>query len=468
MTEITSYSRIFFVGIGGIGMSALARYFLAAGYEVAGYDRTPSPITDALGEEGAVIIFSDEVEQIPEKFRDVRRRGDTLVIYTPAVPRGHPVFSYFAANGYEIYKRAEVLGMISDRMRAVAVAGTHGKTTTSTMIAHILKQSVLDCTAFLGGISKNYGSNLLLGESSWVVLEADEFDRSFLHLHPSLAVVTSMDADHLDVYGDTEHMRESFHQFMGQVREGGKIIVHNSLEVNRQVNNRVDWFTYGLEGEADYRATELRFADGYHIFTAYTPEGAIKDIRLGLPGRVNVENALAAIAVAHLMGVSDESIARSLFLFQGVRRRFDIRVRQGKYVYIDDYAHHPSELRAAIGSAREMFPGKKITGIFQPHLYSRTRDFATEFAASLEMLDRIILLPVYPAREEPLPGITSEIILEKIKKKEKTLINKEEVTGMIRKDPPEVLMTLGAGDIDRLTEPLEQLYRERDKDETEA
>ena len=467
MTEITSYSRIFFVGIGGIGMSALARYFLAAGYEVAGYDRTPSPLTDALREEGAEIIFSDEVEQIPEKFRDVRRRGDTLVIYTPAVPRDHPVFRYFAGNGYEMYKRAEVLGMISDRMRPVAVAGTHGKTTTSTMIAHILKQSVLDCTAFLGGISKNYGSNLLLGESRWVVLEADEFDRSFLHLHPSLAVVTSMDPDHLDVYGDAEHMRESFHQFMGQVREGGKILVHNSLEVNRQVNSRVDWFTYGLEGEADYRASELRFSDGYHLFTAHTPEGAVEGVRLGLPGRVNVENALAAIAVAHLLGVSDESIARSLFLFQGVRRRFDIRVRKGKYVYIDDYAHHPSELRAAIGSAREMFPGKKITGIFQPHLYSRTRDFAAEFAESLGMLDRIILLPVYPAREEPLPGITSEIILKKIKKKDKKLIEKEDVTATIRKDPPEVLMTLGAGDIDRLTDPLEQLYRELAKDETE-
>jgi len=237
--------------------------------------------------------------------------------------------------------------------------------------------------------------------------------------------------------------------------------------VNRQVNRQVDWFTYGLEGEADYRATELRFSDGYHLFTAHTPEGAIEDIRLGLPGRVNVENALAAIAVAHLLGVSDESIARSLFLFQGVRRRFDIRVRKGKYVYIDDYAHHPSELRAAIGSAREMFPGKKITGIFQPHLYSRTRDFAAEFAVSLGMLDRIILLPIYPAREEPLPGITSEIILEKIKKKDKELIKKEEVTAAIRKDPPEVLMTLGAGDIDRLTEPLEQLYRELGKDETE-
>jgi UDP-N-acetylmuramate--alanine ligase len=464
MTEITSYSRIFFIGIGGIGMSALARYFLAAGYQVAGYDRTPSPVTEALEKEGIEVTFADDPAQIPEKFREVRWRGDTLVIYTPAVPQEHPVFRHYAENGYEMVKRAEVLGMISDRMRPVAVAGTHGKTTTSTMIAHILKQSVLDCTAFLGGISKNYNTNLLLGESPWVVLEADEFDRSFLHLHPALAVVTSMDADHLDIYGDHEHLRESFHQFMSQVREGGKIILHNSLEVNRQVNGKVDWFTYGLVGEADYWATDLQFSEGYHIFTAHTPEGKIEGIRLGLPGRVNVENALAAIAVSHLLGVSNDNIRKSLFLFEGVRRRFDVRVRGERYVYIDDYAHHPSELRAAIGSTREMFPGKKITGIFQPHLYTRTRDFADGFAESLAMLDRIILLPVYPAREEPIPGITSEIILEKIKKSEKELLSKEEVPGRIRKDPPEVLMTLGAGDIDRLALPLEKIYRELNED----
>ena len=460
MTEITSYSRIFFIGIGGIGMSALARYFLAAGYEVAGYDRTPSPVTDALEEEGALISFADEVERLPEKFRDVRLRGDTLVIYTPAVPQDHPVFRFFLDNDYTLFKRAEVLGMISDRMRPVAVAGTHGKTTTSTMIAHILKQSVLDCTAFLGGISKNYDTNLLLGESPWVVLEADEYDRSFLHLHPSLAVITSMDADHLDIYGDHAHLRESFHQFMGQVREGGKILVHNSLEVNRAVNEGADWFTYGLEGEADYRAGDLHFSDGYHYFTAYTTEGKISDIRLGLPGRVNVENALAAIAVAHLMGVSDDSIRKSLFLFQGVRRRFDVRVRHERHVYIDDYAHHPSELQAAITSTREMFPGKKITGIFQPHLFTRTRDFAEGFATSLALLDRVILLPIYPAREEPIPGITSEIILQKIPKKEKEMMAKGEVAAAIAKDPPEVLMTLGAGDIDRLVGPLEEIYRE--------
>ncbi len=467
MTEITTYNRIFFTGIGGIGMSALARYFLAAGYEVAGYDKTPSPLTGALEKEGAVIIFSDDPGDIPGKFGDVRYRGDTLVIYTPAVPRDHPVFRFFAENNYEILKRAEVLGLISDNMRAVAVAGTHGKTTTSTLIAHILKRSVLDCTAFLGGISKNYNTNLLLGESQWVVLEADEFDRSFLHLHPSLAVVTSMDADHLDIYGDHEHLQEAFHQFMGQVRKGGKILVHNSLQVRREVNEEVDWFTYGLEGEADYRATDLYFSEGYHHFTAHTPEGEIGEILLGLPGRVNVENAIAAIAVAHLLGVSNDSIRKSLFLFEGVRRRFDVRVRGEKYVYIDDYAHHPSELRAAITSAREMFPGKKITGIFQPHLYTRTRDFAEGFAESLSLLDRVILLPVYPAREEPIPGITSAIILDRIKKKEKELIEKEEVLDRIAGDPPEVLLTLGAGDIDRLTEPLEKLYREMERDEGE-
>lgn len=459
MSDITTYNRIFFVGIGGIGMSALARYFLAAGYEVAGYDRTPSPITEALGKEGARLFFDDDPAALPEKFRDPRRRGDTLIIYTPAVPHDHPIMHYFTGHGYTLYKRAEVLGMISDRMRPVAVAGTHGKTTTSTMIAHLLKRSVLDCTAFLGGISKNYNTNLLLGESSWVVLEADEYDHSFLHLHPSLAVVTSMDADHLDIYGDASRLRESFHRFLSQVREGGRIVVRHGVEVDRTVNGGADWFTYGLEQAADYHAESLRYVEGYHHFSVQTPDGRIEDVRLGLPGRVNVENAVAAVAIAHLLGLSDEEIRRSLFLFEGVLRRFDVRVRSERHVYIDDYAHHPAELRAAITSVREMFPGRQITGIFQPHLYSRTRDFADGFAESLELLDRIILLPIYPAREEPIPGVTSEIIFEKIRKREKEMLAKEEVTEHIRRDPPEVLMTLGAGDIDRLVTPLEEIYR---------
>ncbi len=459
MSDITQYRRIFFVGIGGIGMSALARYFLAGGYEVAGYDRTPSALTDALQEEGIQVIFDDRVEAIPGDWRTPAAKTDTLVIYTPAVPAGQGGLRYFREQGYPLLKRAQVLGMIADAMRPVAVAGTHGKTTTSTMIAHIMKQSVLDCSAFLGGISKNYDTNLLLGESDWVVLEADEFDRSFLFLHPEIAVITSLDADHLDIYLTREHLVESFHQFIRQVRPGGRVLLRHGLPVDRNVNIRVDWFTYGLDKGADYYAGGLAYRDGYHIFNVHTPEGEIREVHLGLPGRVNVENALAAIAVTHLLGISEESIKKSLLLFRGVRRRFDIRVNTPGQVYIDDYAHHPVELKAAIESAREMFPGRRITGIFQPHLYTRTRDFAGEFAQSLDLLDTAVLLEIYPAREKPLPGITSEIILEKMKLKDKVLIKKEEAVAWVGKHRPEVLLTLGAGDIDRLVEPMVRIYK---------
>ncbi|HHJ11097.1 MAG TPA: UDP-N-acetylmuramate--L-alanine ligase [Bacteroidetes bacterium] len=458
MSDITQYNRIFFVGIGGIGMSALARYFRAGGYQVAGYDRTSSAITDALEKEDIQIIFDDNVDAIPSSYKEPAGKEDTLVIYTPAIPANHPGMKYFREQGYTLFKRAQVLGMIADRMRPVAVAGTHGKTTTSTMIAHVMKQSILDCSAFLGGISKNYDSNLLLGESDWVVLEADEFDRSFLFLHPEVAVITSMDADHLDIYHTHEQLIKTFHQFISQVRSGGRILMHYGLSVDRSVNPEVTWFTYGLDEKADYYATELSYRDGYHIFNVHTPEGEIHEIHLGLPGKVNVENALAAIAVAHLLGISEESIKKSLFLFKGVRRRFDIRVNTPGQVYIDDYAHHPVELKAAIESAREMFPGMKITGIFQPHLYTRTRDFARAFAESLDLLDTAVLLNIYPAREKPVPGITSRVILDQMKIKDKILINKEEAVAWVEKYRPELLLTLGAGDIDRLVEPVEKIF----------
>ena len=459
MRDITQYKNIFFIGIGGIGMSALARYFQAGGYHVAGYDRTPSVITDALEKENIRVVFKEQIENIPSLYREVAKKADTLVIFTPAIPQDHPDMRFFREQGYTIYKRAQVLGMIADHMRPVAVAGTHGKTTTSTMIAHMMKHSVLDCSAFLGGISKNYDTNLLLGESEWIVLEADEFDRSFLFLHPEIVVITSMDADHLDIYHTHKHLVESFHQFISQVRPGGKILVRYGRPVDRNVNKEVDWFTYGLNPIADFTATELSYLDGYHIFNAHTPEGVIPDIHLGLPGKVNVENALAAVAVTHLLGISKESIKKSLFLFQGVRRRFDIRVNTPDYVYIDDYAHHPVELKAAIESAREMFPGKKITGIFQPHLYTRTRDFAKDFATSLDLLDKALLLEIYPAREKPLPGVSSHIILDKMKLKDKAEIKKEDVVAWVSKHRPQVLLTLGAGDIDRLVEPIEQIYK---------
>ena len=460
MDDITQYSRIFFMGVGGIGMSSLARYFLAGGYEVAGYDRTPSAITDALEKEGIPVVFDDQIQSIPAPFRDPGRKTDTLVIYTPALPGEHPGMRYFKDQGYTMYKRAQILGMIADQMRPVAVAGTHGKTTTSTMIAHIMKQSVLDCSAFLGGISKNYDTNLLLGESNWVVLEADEFDRSFLYLHPEIAVITSMDADHLDIYHTYEHLTESFHQFISQVRPGGKILVRYGLSIDTEVNRQSDWFTYGLNKEADFVATGLSYRDGHHIFDVHTPEAEMREIHLGLPGKVNVENALAAIAVTHLLGISEVSIKKSLFLFKGVCRRFDIRINTQEYVYIDDYAHHPVELKAAIESTREMFPGKKITGIFQPHLYSRTSDFSGEFAKSLDMLDTAILLDIYPAREKPVPGVTSRLILDKMKLKDKMVLNKEEAVTWVKKHRPQVLLTLGAGDIDRMVIPIEKIYKE--------
>ncbi len=465
MSDITQYSRIFFIGIGGIGMSALARYFHAGGYDVAGYDKTSSAITDALQKEDIPVMFEDTVQAIPQDYRDPDKKPDTMVVYTPAVPQDHPGLVYFRKKQFPLYKRAQVLGMVSDHMRPVAVAGTHGKTTVSTMIAHILKQSVLDCTAFLGGISKNYDTNLLIGRSDWVVLEADEFDRSFLQLHPEIAVVTALDADHLDIYHTHAHLVESFHQFLSQVRPGGKILIHNGLPVDRSVNSEADWFTYGLQAPADYVATDLFYQDGYHIFQVLTPDGIIRDIHLSLPGRVNVENALASVAVSHLLGISGDAIRKSLFLFKGIRRRFDIRINRDSYVYIDDYAHHPVELQAAIESTQEMFPGKKITGIFQPHLFSRTRDFAREFAGSLDLLDHAILLDIYPAREKPIPGVTSEMILKKMKIKDKTLMKKEDIPEWIREHRPEVLLTLGAGDIDRLVQPIEMIYEEMDQHE---
>jgi len=462
MSSITQYNRIYFIGIGGIGMSALARYFKAGGYDVAGYDITSSVLTDALQQEGIPVSFEDAPEAVPEDFSDPNRKEDTLIVYTPAIPENNKELDYFKGQGYTILKRARVLGLITEHLRPVAVAGTHGKTTISTLIAHILKQSILDCSAFLGGISKNYDTNLLIGESSWVVVEADEYDRSFLYLHPEIAVVSAMDADHLDIYKTKENLVNTFHEFLSQVQPGGKILVRAGLPVDRSINTKVDWFTYSLDRPADYTASGMSLQNGYHIFHAHTPEKEIRDIHLGLPGRVNVENALAAIAVAHLLGVSDENMRKALLLFQGVRRRFDIRVNKPGHVYIDDYAHHPVELKAAIESVREMFPGKKLTGIFQPHLYSRTRDFAAGFAGSLDLLDSLILTDIYPAREKPIQGVTSNLILDKMKLKNKIFVKKEMIPALIRKQPPEVLLTLGAGDIDRLVEPLEAIYRETD------
>lgn len=450
--NLSSIHKIYFLGIGGIGMSALARYFRLKGAEVHGYDKTPTSLTSQLQTEGMKIHFSEDVSMIPADI--------DLVVYTPAVPVQHAEFRYFEKMGTPCLKRAEVLGLISSAYRTIAIAGTHGKTTITTMATHLLTQSEVGCSAFLGGISKNYGSNLLYNDNSpFLVVEADEFDRSFLQLHPQTAVITSMDADHLDIYGSAEKLRESFLQFASQVVTGGSLIIHHSLKSAFDFSDPShNIITYGIECEAGYFAQNLRLIGEHYTFDLHHPSGIIYDITLGFQGYYNVENAVAAIAAALLSGVNPEAIRLSLPGFQGVRRRFDIRINEPWLAYIDDYAHHPAELKACISSARRMFTGRRLTGIFQPHLYSRTRDFADDFALSLGMLDEVILLDIYPARELPIAGITSAWLLDKIKLKDKFLLPAASVPEWLRQHRPDVLLTMGAGDIDLLVSPIEQMF----------
>lgn len=450
--NLATIHKIYFLGIGGIGMSALARYFMLKGAEVHGYDKTPTSLTNQLQSEGMKVHYTEDVGMIPQAI--------DLVVYTPAVPVGNAELRYFGILGTPMLKRAEVLGLISSGYRTIAIAGTHGKTTISTMTAHMLTQSKVGCSAFLGGISKNYKSNLLFNDKSpFLIAEADEFDRSFLHLHPQTAIITSMDADHLDIYGSAENLRESFMQFASQVAPGGNLIIHHSLNTTLNFTDlSKDLFTYGVECKADYSAQNLRLTHDHYIFDLHHPSGIINDITLGLQGYYNVENSVAAIAAALLSGVDKEAIRLSLSQFQGVTRRFDIRINGPEFAYIDDYAHHPAELKACISSARRMFAGRRLTGIFQPHLYSRTRDFADEFARSLEMLDEVILLDIYPARELPIAGITSAWLLEKVNLKDKQLLPASAIPEWLRLNRPDVLLTMGAGDIDLLVSPIEQLF----------
>lgn len=448
MLHLPPTGTVYFLGIGGIGMSALARYFLYRGWKVAGYDKTPTSLTGSLEQEGMAIHYTEDITQIPDHV--------DLVVYTPAVPAEHAEYRYFKDHGTPIIKRAQLLGMISQDYRTVAIAGTHGKTTTSTMVAHLLYQSVKGCQAFLGGISKNYESNLLLSnDSEFLVAEADEFDRSFLYLHPYIAVVTSVDADHLDIYGNHESLLESFSQFIGNLVPKGILVIKKGLSLVVPVHGNTTIFHYSLEEKADFYADSLEIADGLYRFVFHYPEGMLKDMVLGLPGLYNVENAVAALAVAWLCGAKEEEMREALRSFSGVRRRFDIRVNSETLVYIDDYAHHPAELTASITAVRNLYKGRKITGIFQPHLFTRTRDFADEFARSLELLDEVILLPIYPAREIPIPGVTSEMLLARIKSANKKLVQMSDLPGILDISRLEVLMTLGAGDIDTLTEPIE-------------
>lgn len=461
--DLNKIHSVYFLGIGGIGMSALARYFNAMGKRVAGYDKTSTKLTDELIAEGIEIHFEDHIRNIPKYIKELPFDTDNiLIVFTPAVPLDHSEYVFFNLNGFNIKKRAEVLGMITESAHTIAVAGTHGKTTTSSLTAHILKSAGLDPSAFLGGITQNYNTNLLLSsklknselrtpDSELIVVEADEYDRSFLTLHPEIAVITSVDADHLDIYGDKNHVEESFSLFAKQVKS--KLILKKSIV--EKVNAEIKPITYSVNDEsADYFAKDIKIENGFYKYSIVTPISIFENIVMGLPGLHNVENSVAAVAIACQLNISEDVIRKALASFKGVKRRFDYHIKTDKLVFIDDYAHHPEELKATISSAKEMYPGKKITGIFQPHLFSRTRDFADDFARSLDLLDECILMEIYPARELPIEGVTSQMLLNKMKSTNKSICQKTDLIQEVGKRKFEVLMTMGAGDIDTFIEPI--------------
>ena len=455
-------NRVYFIGIGGIGMSALARYFLQLGKIVAGYDRNSGKLTGKLTEEGALIHYTDNIEKIPYEFK-IGDKYETLVVYTPAIPENHSELLFFRENGYSVLKRSEVLGLIAGEKTTFAIAGTHGKTTISTMVAHILNSTSAGCNALLGGISRNYGTNLLVNKrSKYLVAEADEYDRSFLQLYPDYAIISSMDADHLDIYGNVEEMNIAFSKFASQVKKNGILLIKKGVNLYQGSNIQSKCYFYSAEEKSDFYAQNIRLIQGHYSFDLYTPEGKIENIIIGQPGLYNVENAIAALAIVWLAGVNRETIFKSIEDFRGIQRRFDIHINEPNLVYIDDYAHHPREILACISSVRELFPGKKITGIFQPHLYSRTRDFADDFAKSLNMLDKLILLDIYPARELPIEGVTSELIFNKVELESKVLCPLEKLMSKLSDDKPEVLITMGAGNIDEYVEPIINLLTDLD------
>jgi UDP-N-acetylmuramate--alanine ligase len=446
--NIKTLKNIYFLGIGGIGMSAIARWFIANGYHLAGYDKTVTPLTHALEAEGVPIHFEDDISLIPAEF--LQNPAETLIVYTPAIPKDQHEFNYLKENGFTLMKRSQVLGLLTQNFFTIAVAGTHGKTTTSSMVAHILKHSGKNVTAFLGGITQNYGTNFLINEGSEnviCVVEADEFDRSFLTLFPDLTIVTSTDADHLDIYGDHSKLMESFQLFVSQIKEGGKLYQYQGIDLQDFTKNQSQIF--GLNS-GDFRADNLRIENAEMVFDIVCPDGVIKDCSLLTPGFHNVTNSIAAAAVALQVGVSPEAVREGICSFKGVKRRFEYHIRSEKVVYIDDYAHHPTEIEAFLSSVKALYPNRKLTVIFQPHLYSRTNDFQTEFAKSLELADDLILLDIYPARELPMEGVTSSIIFDKVNLTQKTLCTKAEVLDLLKTKQPELLVTVGAGDIDTL------------------
>ncbi|MGB4568177.1 MAG: UDP-N-acetylmuramate--L-alanine ligase [Dysgonamonadaceae bacterium] len=458
--SLERYFNCYFIGIGGIGMSNLARYFLAEGKTVGGYDRVQSPLTDALTKEGAFIHYEDNIDAVPQQFFDKER---TLIVYTPAVPSNHSELNFFRSEGFMVMKRAQVLGEISKMSDAICISGTHGKTTVSSMIAHLLRQSHVDCNAFLGGISKNYNSNLILSDKSRItVVEADEYDRSFHWLQPWIGIITSADPDHLDIYGTPEAYRESFEIFTSLIRSGGYLILKKDIAVMPRCESTVRVFTYS-ENSGDFHAENIRIGNGEIVFDFVSPFGVVADVQLGVPMKINIENAVASIAAAMLAGVTPDEAREAMQTFAGTKRRFDIRIKTDEIVFIDDYAHHPKELAESIDSIKALYPTKKITGVFQPHLYTRTRDFADDFARSLSKLDEVILLDIYPAREEPIEVVTSEIIFNKITTDNKVMCHKSDLHTLLKSRDIEVLVTLGAGDIDRLLPDIDKLLREKSK-----
>lgn len=458
--ELKDIKSVYFVGAGGIGMSAIARYFLHIGVVVAGYDKTPSALTKELEKEGMDIHYEENVALIPAACKDA---SSTLIIYTPAIPQEHQELVYFHENGFTIEKRAQVLGTLTRSHKGLCVAGTHGKTTTSTMCAHIMHQSHVDCNAFLGGISKNYGTNYILSDKSdYVVIEADEFDRSFHWLRPWMSVITATDPDHLDIYGTKEAYLESFRHYTELIQPGGALIIHKNLEMKQHVQDGVKIYEYSLN-EGDFHAENIKIDNGEITFDFISPVESISNVELGQPVPINIENAVAAMAMAQLNGCTAEEIKEGIKTYEGVERRFDFKIKDDKHVFLSDYAHHPKEIYQSAKSIRELYKNRKITAIFQPHLYTRTRDFYKDFADSLSILDEVILCDIYPAREAPIPGVTSELIYKNLKPGvEKSMIHKEDVLDLVKKRDFDVLIVLGAGDLDNLVPQMAEILKQKE------
>ena len=456
--ELKDIKAVYFVGVGGIGMSAIARYFINRGLVVAGYDKTPSELTKRLEKEGALIHYKEDVAEIPHA---CKQKASCLVIYTPAIPAEHAELKYFRENGFEIQKRAQVLGTLTQAHRGLCVAGTHGKTTTSTMCAHIMHQSSIDCNAFLGGISKNYGTNYILSESNYVVIEADEFDRSFHWLHPWMSVITSTDPDHLDIYGTKEAYLESFRHYTELIQPGGALIIHRDLEMKEALQEGVRRYDYSRD-EGDFHAENIRIENGGITFDFISPIECVPNVELGQPVPINIENGIAAMAMAQLNGCNAEELRYGMKTYGGVDRRFDFKLKTDKLVFLSDYAHHPKEIYQSAKSMRELYKDRRITAIFQPHLYTRTRDFYREFAEALSQLDEVILTEIYPARELPIEGVTSQLIYDNLRPGiDKQLIKKDDVLSFVKSHDFDVLIVLGAGDLDNMVPQITKILQTR-------